>query len=110
MTRGNKGFPLEGSYRKAFGNIGIKYNPDINSGDPNGLAPVVETWVNGKRQPSGVSYGLEGIHVITDTMVEKVIFEDKNGELTAVGVQVLGGTHVKARKEVILSCGAYRTP
>lgn len=85
-TSEKKGLPLQGAYRKAFEAIGLKFNLDMNEGDPSGISFLVENWVDGKRQPSAIAYGLEGIHVITEKQVERILFENKNGQLTAVGV------------------------
>jgi choline oxidase len=72
---------------------------------------------DGTRSSSAVSYihpirGRENFHLITDTQVKRVLFdEDKR----AIGVEVVDNAFaiaktIRARKEVILSAGAVDTP
>jgi len=85
---------------------GATFNPDMNSGDPNGLAQLVENWHNASRQHAAICYDLRGVHVITETVVQRVLFDGDR----AVGVELLDGAKLMSRKEIILSAGAIRTP
>ncbi|KAL8794056.1 MAG: hypothetical protein Q9195_003356 [Heterodermia aff. obscurata] len=78
----------------------------MNSGNPNGVARLVENWHNASRQHAAICYDLEGVNVMTNTVVRRVLFEGN----VAVGVELDDGRHLFATKEVILSCGALRTP
>lgn len=78
----------------------------MNNGAPNGLAQLVESWHEGSRQHAAICYDLSGVHVKTDTVVQRVLFEGKR----AIGVELLDGERLTAFKEVIISCGALRTP
>lgn len=69
LSSGGKEFPLEGPLKETFESVGLKYNPDVNGGDPTGICPIVENWYQDKRQPAGLAYSLEGIHVITNCLV-----------------------------------------
>ncbi|EXF73871.1 GMC oxidoreductase [Colletotrichum fioriniae PJ7] len=56
----------------------------------------------------------DNLHLLVETHVEKVIIEKVDGELKATGVKVLKAdgsvVDIKARKEVIVSGGAYCSP
>ncbi len=78
----------------------------MNSGDPNGVARLVENWHEASRQHAAICYNLEGIHVMTNTVVERVLLEGNK----ATGVELTDGQRLTAFKEVIVSCGALRTP
>lgn len=103
-------YPLRESVRSAWEKVGVKYTTDANAGNPLGMTELVENWRDGKRQLACEAYDLSGVHVVTDTLVQKVVIEDQGGEKTATGVQLADGRVIKAGKEVIVSAGAYRTP
>ena len=104
-------YPLRKPIHAAWTELGVKHNPDTNNGCLAGISEVEENWHNGLRQPSHQAYGLEGVQVLTDTMVHSVLFStNSEGKHVASGVQLVDGSQVSARKEVILSTGAHRTP
>lgn len=78
----------------------------MNSGDPNGVARLVENWHKASRQHAAICYELKGIHVLTNCVVQRIIFEGKR----AIGVELINGQRLKASKEIVISCGALRTP
>lgn len=92
--------------KQALLSTGLQFNPDMNSGEPNGVAKLVENWHQASRQHAAICYDLHGVHVKTDTVVQRIIFEGKK----AIGVELLDGERLTASKEVIISCGALRTP
>ena len=102
----NRKYPLRDQLKKAWEAIGVEENPDGNSGNPLGMAELVENWRDGKRQLTSESYDLSGVTIKTDTMVQKIVIE--NG--VATGVELASGEKIKASKEVIISTGTYRTP
>ena len=107
----NRTYPLTQAVKDAFLKIGVKSIEDHNSGDNKGLAPHVENWHQGKRQPTGKAYGLHGVEVLTDSLVKRIILEDgANGRKKAVGAELTSGRVITANKEVIVCCGAIRTP
>lgn len=75
-----------------------------------GLAEMVENWRDGKRQLASQAYGLSGVHVLTETLVHRVLLDERDGKKVATGVQLADGRTIKASKETIVSAGAYRTP
>lgn len=104
----NRAYPLKHalieSYAKASGLPQIE---DANAGDPIGLAPYTETWREGKRQPAGHAYGLDGVKVMTSTLVKRIVI-DASG--TATGAELVDGRIIHANKEVIVSCGTLKSP
>ena len=104
-TSGRK-YPLREDIHAAVCQLGVPHNDDTNSGDPIGIGEMTENWHNVGRQPAGIAYDLSGIDVVTDTLVERVILDDQR----AIGVKARDGRVFKARREVVLSCGALKTP
>ena len=111
-TVSGRQYPLRDTVYDAFHAAGYQDNPDANSGNPLGLAKCTENWHKATRQPAGTAYSLDGIEVMNDTTVRKIILKDDpaTGSMLATGIELLSGRQVHARKEVIVSCGAHRTP
>lgn len=111
-TISGRRYPLRETVYNAFHSAGYQDNQDANSGNPLGLAKHTENWHRATRQPAGTAYPLEGVEVITNTTVHKVTLKDHpgTGHMLATGIELLSGRQIHARKEVIVSCGAYRTP
>ena len=105
-SSGGRGYPLREPVKDALLSTGLEFNPDMNNGDPNGVAQLVENWHNASRQHAAICYDLKGVHVMTNTVVERVHVE--GGQAT--GVELSDGQILTASNEVILSCGALRTP
>src|ERR1700761_3523261 len=106
-------YPLREPLLQAWKSIGVEYNEDGNDGSPQGVAETRENWKNGKRQIASEAYGLHrlsNIIVKTDTLVRRVLIEDSTNGKKAVGIELANGEQIKAKREVIISCGAYRTP
>lgn len=49
---------------------------------------------------------MEGVHVITDIFVRRILLDGN----VAIGAELNDGRIIRARKEVILSCGSIRSP
>ena len=92
--------------KEALLSADLEFNPDMNSGDPNGVGRLVENWHNASRQHAAICYDLEGVHVMKSTVVQRIIVEDKK----ATGVKLTDGQHLTAAREIIVSGGALRTP
>ena len=78
----------------------------MNCGHPNGVSRLVENWHEASRQHAAICYSLDGVHVMTNTIVQRILVE--NG--IAAGVELENGQRLRATREVIVSCGALRTP
>ena len=111
-TVSGRQYPLRDAVYDAFHAAGFQDNQDANSGNPLGLAKCTENWHKAARQPAGTAYPLEGVETITSTIVRKINLKDDpaTGNVLATGIELLSGRQIHARKEVIVSCGAHRTP
>lgn len=108
VIRGTKEYPLKTEILNALKQSGLKVNPDGNSGDPFGISEFTENWKNNQRQPSGLAYDLSKTEVFTNTTVARI---DINSHTKiATGITLQNGQSIKAHREVIVSCGAIRTP
>ena len=106
-------YPLREPIKQAWERLGVEAIADMNNGSPRGLADSIENWREGKRQIASNAYGLLGksnLHVMTETLVHRVLIETREHNSVAVGVELVGGKQIRANREVILACGAYRTP
>jgi choline dehydrogenase-like flavoprotein len=106
----NRKFPMRQRLLEAWQDMGLKRVPDANAGDPIGVGEMVESFRAGKRQLASGVLDLSAVTLKLETMVEKVIIEDRAGKKTAVGVHLTNGEQIWCNKEVILSAGSYRTP
>jgi choline dehydrogenase-like flavoprotein len=111
--------PLVGRFLAAADTLGLPRCADFNGGDPEGFGPRQAAIRNGRRE-SGVTAYLNparrrpNLKIVTDAPVTRVVFEGRR----ATGVEIgQGGARrsgarriVAARREVILSCGAYGSP
>ena len=106
-TTSGRVYPLRNTIHQAFIEAGFPENADLNCGQPHGVAPWVENWRDGSRQHSGKVFDLSGVHLITEAAVSKILL---NVDQAATGVELLNGRVVEARHEIIVSCGAHKTP
>ncbi|KAF6814480.1 glucose dehydrogenase [Colletotrichum sojae] len=105
-------FPMREALLQSWKEIGVDALPqlDNNAGNNLGVADMQENRDNGKRQLASMVYSLEGVTVLTDSSVAKVLVEKSTGgELVSKGVQLENGTQILGH-ETVLSAGAYRTP
>jgi choline dehydrogenase-like flavoprotein len=110
VTSSGRNYPLRDMVKAAWEAIGLEQIPDANSGSPQGFADLNENRRNGKRQLATDAYPLDGIKVLTDTLVKRVIVEQNDGRRVATAVELASGEVLTSRKEIIISAGAYRTP
>lgn len=104
-TTSGRAYPLRESIHQAFIETGFHEIPDTSAGA--GLTPWVENWNDGTRQHSSKAFDLSGCHVITQAVVTRVILSDRKA---ATGIALSDGRQIRATKEVIISCGAHKTP
>jgi len=103
-------YPLRDQIQAAWAAAGVTHTVDANAGHPQGLGELVENRHDGARQLISTIYSLAGVRVMTETIVHRILFEERADVQIARGVQVSNGETLLATKEVILSAGAYRTP
>ncbi|KAJ4303224.1 hypothetical protein N0V90_002117 [Kalmusia sp. IMI 367209] len=109
VSSSGRKFPLRERVLKLWEGLeGLKRVEDANGGRPQGIAELVENWKDGKRQITSEVYTLDGVEVLTGTLVRRVVFE---GDV-AVGVELDDGEirRTKSDGQVVISAGAYRTP
>lgn len=113
LTRENRDLPLK--YMKAFEEMGHKILDDIDAGETLGVARPLFTISGGVRQSSASSYltpikNRQNLFIVKNTMVTRIIISN----LEATGVQLTTSNGeaviVNARKEVIISAGAFNSP
>ncbi|MFM9863531.1 MAG: choline dehydrogenase [Micropepsaceae bacterium] len=93
---------------------GFKFTPDFNGEQQEGFGYYQQTIKNGRRWNTSAAYlepalNRSNLNVETDALITRVLFEGTR----AVGIEYRQGTELKqvrARKEVILACGAIGTP
>ena len=104
-------YGLREPVKDAWEELGLKQNPRGDCGSLAGICEFLENWKDGQRQPSNLAYSLKGVRVVTRAAVYKVVFtKDDHGAQTASSVVLADGRQFKARKEIVLSAGAIKTP
>ena len=106
--------PLNNAFIKACNEQGIPTNPDYNGAQQYGVSPGQVTQKGGERWNAARAYvdphrQQTNLRVISKAHATQIVFEGKR----AVGVKysIDGVEHeVKARKEVIVSGGAFGSP
>jgi choline dehydrogenase-like flavoprotein len=108
VSSSGRRYPLRETALKLWSHLGLRQIDDLNEGHPQGISDLVENWRNGKRQVVQSVYPLDGVRVLTETVVRRVILESN----VAVGVELANNEIIRVRDggQVILSAGAYRTP
>jgi choline dehydrogenase len=106
--------PLVRRFLAAADTLGLPRCADFNGGYPEGFGPRQATIRNGRRE-SGVTAYLNSVRrrpnlkIVTDALVTRVGLDGRR----ATGVEIeQGGARslIKARREVIVACGAYGSP
>ncbi|GAD92606.1 glucose dehydrogenase, putative [Paecilomyces variotii No. 5] len=102
-------YPLRETIQNAWSSLGVHVINDANNGHPQGLAELVNNFPDGRRQLTSEVYPLDGVKVVIDALVKRVILDDSK---TATGVELADGRiySVRSGGEVIVSAGSLRTP
>jgi len=106
--------PLSEAFVKAAVESGIPYNPDFNGKTQEGAGYFQTTTRRGRRASSAYCYlrpamGRANLHVETDALAQRILFEGKRAK--AVEYKQNGNLRTaRARKEVLVSSGAYNSP
>ncbi|CAG0894153.1 unnamed protein product [Darwinula stevensoni] len=125
-TEGYRGyFPVSHPYHtellpafiQAGMSLGFPYNHDYNGASQNGFSKAQIATERGIRHSTAKAYltpvrHRRNLHVVLNTVVSKIVIDETT--MTAKGVEYLteGGStrFVSARREVILSAGAFASP
>ncbi|EKD18245.1 uncharacterized protein L3040_004797 [Drepanopeziza brunnea f. sp. 'multigermtubi'] len=110
--------PISNMILESMADRGLRRQDDMfTTGDnPHGCGHAPRTVYKGDRTTAADYFVHKGpnLAIKTDTTVDKVILEGSGSDLQATGVKVMekdGSTReIKARKEVIISGGAYCSP
>lgn len=112
--------PISERVKESMMDYGLPYHPDMfSTGEtPHGCGDVPRTVHQGIRSTAAdfITKGEKkaNITIKTEVVVDKVLFSDQAGEPTATGVSTISKAGKKidyqARKEVIVTAGAYCSP
>ena len=105
-----RNYPLRETVQRAWSAVGVQRIKDMNDGNPFGVGEMIDNRNDGKRQIAHQTYPLEGVNVMLNTQVGKILVNNEAAKPVAVGVQLVDGSQIKAKQEVIVSAGAYCTP
>ncbi|KAG8626352.1 hypothetical protein KVT40_005297 [Elsinoe batatas] len=118
VSYANYAGPFSSWMEKGFSAIGMPVAEDFNSGDLNGHQYCSSTIDPAKQQRDSSqtaflqpTAGRRNLKVYTGTTAKKIIF-DNNKRATGVDVTTVGFSNYRlnARREVILSAGAFQSP
>jgi 4-pyridoxate dehydrogenase len=106
--------PLAEAYTAANRTAGLKWNPDLNSGNNEGIGRNQNTIRDGRRCSAAAAYlrpamRRPNLTVEARALVSRIVLDRSR----AVGVEYrrAGGTHtVRARREVLLAGGVVNSP
>lgn len=106
--------PLNEVFLEACQKQGIPYNPDLNGAQHHGCYHVQVTQKDGERHSAAAAFihpnlDRPNLDVRTGAHTTRVVFEQRR----AVGVEYVRGDQtvtVRARREVVMSSGAFGTP
>ncbi|MEP9358844.1 FAD-dependent oxidoreductase [Sphingomonas sp. KR3-1] len=99
------------AFIEAAGALQIPRNQDFNGAHQSGAGLYQVTQKNGERWTAARGYltRRENLEIITDAMVERVLFEE--GRVWGVAYQRDGqAREIRARRAVVLAAGAFQTP
>ncbi|MGY3454411.1 GMC family oxidoreductase [Bradyrhizobium sp. USDA 4353] len=106
--------PLSEAFVKAAVEAGLPFNADFNGASQEGVGFFQTTTRRGRRASSAVSYlrpalGRSNLHVETDALAQRILFEGRRAR--GVVFNQRGRLRVaRARKEILVSSGAYNSP
>jgi choline dehydrogenase len=106
--------PLSEAFVKAAVETGIPFNPDFNGATQEGAGFFQTTTRRGRRASSAYSYlrpakNRGNLHIETSALAQRLVFEGKRAK--AVEYKQNGRLRTaRARKEVLVSSGAYNSP
>ncbi|KAJ0340994.1 hypothetical protein KNSL1_011309 [Colletotrichum chrysophilum] len=113
VTPMNRQFPMREKLAESYEALGVSALPqlDANAGNPIGYGDLQENRAEGRRQLSSEAFPLDGVTVLTNTMVKQILVEKRlnSSSVVAKGIRLQNGTEYLGHK-TILTAGAYRTP
>jgi choline dehydrogenase len=106
--------PISAAFIKAAAETGIPENPDFNGASQEGAGFFQTTTRNGRRASTAVAYlrparARKNLHVETSALAQRIRFEGLRAVAVEYSKQGAPRT-VRARKEILVSSGAYNSP
>ena len=108
--------PLSAAFIAAAAETGIPVNPDFNGASQEGAGFFQTTTRRGRRASTAVAYlrpakARKNLHVETSALAQRVVFDGRRAVAVVYRqAGVLRGARARARKEIIVSGGAYNSP
>jgi choline dehydrogenase len=114
VSQAKLGNPLFDAFLEAGTQSGQGRSDDLNGYKPEGLARLDSTTKNGRRCSAAVAYlkpalSRPGLQLETGVLVHRILIENRR----AVGIEYQQRGEIKrtiAAKEIIVSCGAIKSP
>jgi choline dehydrogenase len=106
--------PLFDAFLEAGASSGQGRSDDLNGYQPEGVARLDSTIRDGRRCSAAVAHlkpalARPNLELVTRALVEQLML--KNKRVNGVRVRYRGAAHtIRARREVIVSCGAIKSP
>jgi choline dehydrogenase len=107
--------PIHAAIVAAAAQTGIPFNPDYNSGTPDGISYLQQTIAGGRRHSTSAAYlasaaGRPGLTIVTGARARRLLLA--RGRATGVEWQSADGAlhTARATSEVIVSAGAIESP
>jgi choline dehydrogenase-like flavoprotein len=102
---------LNYAFMEALASLQFRACPDFNGPDPEGYGRRQGLIRNGRRETTAgamlrPALARGNVHLQTDAQVARIVLEDRR----AVGVELLDGRIIRARREVVLSAGTVQSP
>ena len=88
VSSSGRKYPLRDTILEAWGHLGLNKIADANNGKPLGIAELVENRRDGLRQLTSTFYPLKGVHVMTDTLLGKILLSNDGQGMIATGVEL----------------------
>jgi choline dehydrogenase len=106
--------PISAAFIKAAAQTGIPENPDFNGASQEGAGFFQTTTRNGRRASTAVAYlrpakARKNLHVETSALAKRIRFEGRRAVVVEYSKNGAPRT-VRARKEILVSSGAYNSP
>ena len=107
--------PLCEAFVKSCLADGIPFTTDFNGADQEGVGYYQLTNRNGRRCSAAVAYlnparSRKNLAIITHAVTERVLLDGRRATGVSVRINGAPATTIKARREVILSAGAFGSP
>lgn len=105
---GKRTYPLYQVVHDAFVQSGLVANLEANGGNPIGITAFTENWKDGQRQPASKAFDLSKVDIFVKSTVARIEIEPVTNRTQRVHLE--DGRSFTASKEILIYCGALKTP